>query len=144
MVHKTTGKTLKGFVVQGIAAPLGLDFKIGESGKNWNQISPLVFPASKARLSQTDKTSISAETFGNPSLGPSVVDSLDWREAEIGSANGYDNALSIATILSCISLGGKVNGVNLLSNETIDLIFQEKSKGIDLVIGQRVPSGIEF
>lgn len=75
---------------------------------------------------------------------PSVVDSSGWREAEIGSANGYGNALSITTILSYISLDGEANGASFLSNKTIDLIFQEQSKGIDLVTGQSLRFGIGF
>ncbi|KAF7956397.1 hypothetical protein EAE96_003738 [Botrytis aclada] len=144
LVRKITGKTLKDFVAQEIAGPLGVNFEIGASAKNWHRISPLVFPASKASLPQTDASSISAKSFGNPPLDPSVVDSPGWREAEIGSANGYSNALSIATILSCVSLGGEVNGVRLLSKETIDLIFQEQSNGIDLVTGQIFRFGIGF
>ncbi|THV53208.1 hypothetical protein BGAL_0056g00050 [Botrytis galanthina] len=68
---------------------------------------------------------------------PSVVDTPGWKEAEIGSGNGYGNALSITTILSYISLDGEANG-------TIDLIFQEQSKGIDLVTGQSLRFGIGF
>ncbi|KAF7945009.1 uncharacterized protein EAE97_005642 [Botrytis byssoidea] len=144
LVRKTTGKTLQDFVAQEIAGPLGVDFEIGSSAKNCHRISPLIFPVSKASLAQTDTSSISAKTFGNPALDPSVVDSPGWREAELGSGNGYGNALSIATILSCISLGGEANGVRLLSNETIDLIFQEQSKGVDLVTGQNLCFGIGF
>ncbi|TGO55049.1 hypothetical protein BCON_0097g00050 [Botryotinia convoluta] len=141
LVRKTTGKTLKDFVAQEIAGPLVVDLEIGASAKNWHRIS-LVFPALKASLPQTDTSSISAKSFGNLPLDPSVVDSPSWREAEIGSANVYGNALSIATMLSCISLGGEANGVSFLSNETIDLIFQEQSKGIDLVTGQNIRFGI--
>ncbi|TGO06836.1 hypothetical protein BTUL_0457g00010 [Botrytis tulipae] len=144
IVRKTTGKTLKDLVANEIAGALGVDFEIGASAKNCHRISPLVFPASKASLAQTDTSSISAKTFVNPPLDPSVVDSPDWREAEFGSGNGYGNVLSIATILSCISLGGEANGVRLLLNETIDLIFQEQSKEIDLVTGQNLRFGIGF
>ncbi|TGO50068.1 hypothetical protein BOTNAR_0407g00070 [Botryotinia narcissicola] len=144
IVRKTTGKTLKDLVAEEIAGALGVDFEIGASAKNWHRISPLVFPASKAGLAQTDTSSISAKIFGNPSLDLSVVDSPDWREAELGSGDVYGNELSIATILSCISLGGEANRVRLLLNETIDLIFQKQSKGIDLVTGQNLRFGIGF
>ncbi|TEY76378.1 hypothetical protein BOTCAL_0059g00070 [Botryotinia calthae] len=123
---KTICKTLRDFVAQEIVGPLGVDFEIG---------------ASEEKLASDISSS---KSFSDPFLDPSVVDSLGWREAEIGSANGYGNALSIATILSCISLGGKVNGASLLSNETIDLIFQEQSKRVDLVIGQKFRFGIGF
>ncbi|KAF7900773.1 hypothetical protein EAF00_002994 [Botryotinia globosa] len=92
----------------------------------------------------TDTSPISAKTFGNPPLYLSVVDSPDWRGAELGPGNGYGNALSIATILSSVSFGGEANGVRLQLNETIALIFREQSKEIDLVTGQKLRLGIGF
>ncbi|APA13909.1 hypothetical protein sscle_12g086790 [Sclerotinia sclerotiorum 1980 UF-70] len=145
LVQKVTGKTLKDFVAQEIAGPLGADFEIGASEKNWHRISPLLFPVLDASVFfPIDMTSIPARTFNNPALDPSLVDTRKWREAEIGSVNGHGNALSIATMLSPISLGGGAKGVRFLSQKTIDLIFQEQSKGIDLVTGMNVRFGTGF
>jgi CubicO group peptidase (beta-lactamase class C family) len=151
LVRLTTGKSLKEFVVQEVAGPLGVDFEIGCSEQNWSRISPLVFPAPPEGQKDTtpappavDESSIPAKTFGNPALDPSFINTHKWREAELGSANGHGSALSVATILSSISLGGLVKGVCLLSQKTIDLIFQEQSKGIDLVTGMNVQFGVGF
>ena len=46
--------------------------------------------------------------------------------------------------LSPISLGGTANGVQLLRPETIDLIFQEQSNGLDLVLYVPLRFGIGF
>ncbi|RAL60676.1 hypothetical protein DID88_009994 [Monilinia fructigena] len=146
LVRKVTGKTLRDFVAQEIAGPLGADFEIGVSKKNWHRVSPLVFSGAEASSppAGTDSTSIQAKTFFNPPLNPPLVNTNKWREAEIGAANGHGNALSIATMLSPISLGGEAKGIRLLSQKTIDLIFQEQSRGIDLVTGMNVRFGVGF
>ncbi len=41
-------------------------------------------------------------------------------------------------------MGGKANGVQLLRPETIDLIFQEQSNGLDLVLFVPLRFGIGF
>ena len=43
-----------------------------------------------------------------------------------------------------ISRGGEVDGVRLLSPETIDLIFREQSNGVDLVLGVPMRFGIGY
>jgi hypothetical protein len=37
--------------------------------------------------------------------------------------------------MSVVARGGEVDGVRLLSQETIDLIFHEQLNGVDLVLG---------
>jgi CubicO group peptidase (beta-lactamase class C family) len=84
-----------------------------------------------AAIPPTAETALAAETTA-------------WRRADIGSANGHANARSLARALSPISLGGTVNGVRLLSPDTIDLIFQEQANGIDLVLAMPIRWGIGF
>ena len=73
-----------------------------------------------------------------------TAETIAWRRADIGSANGHGNARSLARALSPISLGGKANGVQLLSSNTIDLIFDEQANGIDLVLAMPSRWGIGF
>lgn len=47
-------------------------------------------------------------------------------------------------ILSIISRGGEVDGVKLLSPKTIDLIFEEQTNGMDLVLGKPLRFGIGY
>ena len=54
--------------------------------------------------------------------------------AEVPAANGHGNARSVAMIQGLISNGGEMNGVKILKQETIDLIFDEQSHGPDLVL----------
>ena len=67
-----------------------------------------------------------------------------WRQAEIPADNGHGNARSVARINSLVSNGGRVDGVQLLSPETINLVFEEQSSGVDLAAGMPVRFGIGF
>jgi CubicO group peptidase (beta-lactamase class C family) len=50
----------------------------------------------------------------------------------------------VARILSALALGGVVDGVRLLSPDTIALIFDEQSHGPDLVLGVPLRFGIGY
>ena len=67
-----------------------------------------------------------------------------WRRADIGAANGHGNARSVARLQSAVACGGEVDGVRLLSPQTIDRIFEVQSNGIDLVIGIPLKLGVGY
>lgn len=50
----------------------------------------------------------------------------------------------MAWVMSVLSLGGKVDGVRLLGPATIDLVFQEQSNGMDLVLGVPLRFGLGY
>jgi CubicO group peptidase (beta-lactamase class C family) len=67
-----------------------------------------------------------------------------WRRADIGAANGHGNARSLARLQSAVACGGEVDGVRLLSPQTIDRIFEVQCNGIDLVIGVPLKFGVGY
>jgi CubicO group peptidase (beta-lactamase class C family) len=46
--------------------------------------------------------------------------------------------------MSAVARGGEVDGVRLLSQDTIDLVFREQQNGIDLVRGVPLRFGIGY
>ncbi|WP_199565329.1 serine hydrolase [Spongiactinospora rosea] len=56
----------------------------------------------------------------------------------------HGNARSPAQVLSDISRGGEAGGIRLLERTTIDLIFDEQSDGMDLVLGMPLRRGIGY
>ena len=73
-----------------------------------------------------------------------MANTAGWRRADIGAANGHGNARSVARVMSVVARGGEVDGVRLLSPQTIDLIFREQQNGIDLVLGVPLRLGIGY
>ncbi|PGH32905.1 hypothetical protein GX50_04318 [[Emmonsia] crescens] len=145
LVRRVTGKSLTQFVAEDIAGPLGADFQIGAVERDWGRIADIVPPPpSNADLSALPADSLAIKTYTGPVANPPIANTPAWRKAELGAVNGHANSRSVAQILSAVSLGGEVNGVRLLSQKTIDLIFQEQSNSTDLVLGIPVRWGIGY
>ncbi|PTB50637.1 hypothetical protein M431DRAFT_242868 [Trichoderma harzianum CBS 226.95] len=66
------------------------------------------------------------------------------RKADLSSFNGFTNARAMNRVFSVLALGGEVNGVRLLSQKTIELIFREQSNGPDLAAGMDMRWGIGY
>jgi CubicO group peptidase (beta-lactamase class C family) len=144
-VRRVTGKGLKEFVAEEIAGPLGADFRIGSVEADWHRIAPVVPPPPLPfDLAALDPDSPLVKTFSSPAVDASSANTPDWRHAELGALNGHGNARSVARILSSLALGGEVDGVRLLSPDTIDVIFDEQSHGVDLVLAVPLRFGIGY
>jgi CubicO group peptidase (beta-lactamase class C family) len=87
---------------------------------------------------------IAVKTLTGPLVMAEEANTAAWRRADIGAANGHGNARSLARTLSVIARGGEVDGVRLLRPATIDLIFREQARGVDLVLGVPLRFGIGY
>jgi CubicO group peptidase (beta-lactamase class C family) len=145
VVRRISGKTLKQFVADEIAGPLGADFQIGAAESDWGRIADVVPPPPLPfDLEALGPDSPTVKTLTGPAVEADVANTPGWRRADIGAANGHGNARSLARIMSVIARGGEVDGVRLLSQETIDLIFREQLNGIDVVLGVPLRWGIGY
>ena len=145
LVRRLSGKTLKTFVAEEIAAPLGADFQIGAIEADWDRIAPVTPPPPlPVDLASLDPESPMYKTFTGPAAHAGAANTPAWRRAELGALNGHGNARSVAAILRVLALGGEAGGVRLLSPDTIGLIFDEQSHGPDLVLGVPIRFGIGY
>jgi CubicO group peptidase (beta-lactamase class C family) len=144
-VRRVTGLSLKRFVADEIAGPLGADFQIGAAQRDWPRIAPVVPPPPlPVDLATLPPESPMYKTFTGPVADAANANTAPWREADMGALNGHANARSVARIIKALSLGGTVQTTRLLSPETIDLIFGEQSHGTDLVLGVPLRFGIGY
>jgi CubicO group peptidase (beta-lactamase class C family) len=145
LVHRVTGLSLKEFVAEEIAGPLGADFQVGLAQRDAARVADVVppppLPFDPAAMG---KDSPAYRTLTGPSATAEAANTAAWRAADIGAANGHGNARSVARVLSVLARGGEVDGVRLLGGRTIDLVFDVQSDGIDLVVGIPVRRGIGF
>jgi CubicO group peptidase (beta-lactamase class C family) len=145
VLRRITGRTLKQFVAEEIAGPLGADFQIGAAEKDWDRIANVIPPPPLPfDLEALGMDSPVVKTMTGPAADASNANTAAWRQADIGAANGHGNARSVARILSVVSRGGAIDGIRLLRPETIELIFREQSNGIDLVLGVPLRFGIGY
>ena len=143
LVRRTTGSSLTTFVAEEIAGPLGADFQIGAAEADRDRIAPVVPPPPLPfDLASLPPESPMFKTFTGPAADAAAANTPAWRRAELGAVNGHGNARSVARILRVLALGGAADGVRLLSPETIDVIFDEQSHGVDLVLAVPLRFGI--
>ena len=145
VVRRVSGKPLKQFVAEEIAGPLGADFQIGAAESDWPRISDVIpQPPLPFDLTSLDPDSPTVKTLTGPFVPAEVANTPGWRRADIGAANGHANARSVARIMSVVARGGEIDGIRLLGQDTIDLIFREQQNGIDLVLGVPLRFGIGY
>ena len=145
VVRRITGQSLGAFFSQQIAQPLGADFHIGLPASEFGRVSNVVPPPPLPfDFSALDPASVMYKTLSNPLPDASASWTDGWRQAEIGAANGQGNARSAARIQSVLAGGGEVDGIRLLSQRTIDRIFEVQSHGVDLVLGVPIKMGVGY
>ncbi|KAK8134789.1 Beta-lactamase domain-containing protein 2 [Apiospora sp. TS-2023a] len=162
VVRRVTGGTrLKEFVARRIAGPLGADFQIGLREEDEGRVSEFIAPPPPANGGGGGgglppgftPGPLFIKAIANPPMPPDFGRTRAWRDGEVGASNGVTNARALNTILSQITLAGAEvdNSQNdkdkkkyLLSKPTVDLIFQEQSRGPDLAVGQPIRWGIGY
>jgi CubicO group peptidase (beta-lactamase class C family) len=151
VIRRITGLRLGEFFAAHLAGPLGADFHIGLPPSEFHRVTNVVPPPVQSDApsfdpTQLDPTSVAFKTWTNPTMQPlhECSPTEGWRRADIGAANGHGNARSVARLQSAVACGGEVDGVRLLSPQTIARIFEVQTSGIDLVIGTPLQFGVGY
>ena len=144
ILERITGVSLGEFFRTEVAAPLGADFHIGLDAKHDHRVAELIPPEVTPGEGEPDPDSIAARTFTSYPLDATAPRTRAWRAAEIPAAGGTGNARSIARIQSALACGGSVDGVTLMSPETVEHVLDVQTDGVDLVIGEHVTFGMGF
>src|SRR5262249_26886944 len=127
VVRRITGDSLGTFFRREVAEPLGADFHIGLDPSEFHRVANVILPPPLP----IDFTALPPEspmfkTFTGPVPSGEASWTGEWRQAEVPAANGHGNARAVARIQSVFTNGGEVDGVRLLSPETIELVFEEQ------------------
>jgi CubicO group peptidase (beta-lactamase class C family) len=149
VVRRITGRSLGTYFREEIAEPLGLEFYIGLPEALDARVSPLVQgPIHKSDVPSPieaalqDPESMAGKAFMNPPL--TSPNERAWRAAEIPAANGHGTASALARVYGALACGGELDGVRVLSPETIDAARVEHSHGPDEVLSMVTRIGLGF
>lgn len=151
IIRRITGVSPGTYFAQEVATPLGLDFYIGVSEALDARVARM-YPAVHDAETQALVDSVLGDQstlMGRVMSGPSGLFAYNdmWntrrmRAAELPSSNGHGDARSLARMYAaCI---GEVDGVRLLSEETVERATEVLSDGPDCVIGQPLTIGLGF
>ena len=152
LVRRATGRSIGTFFREEVAGPLGADFHIGLPASEDDRVADLVPPPltmaapdpDLLRSMGIDPDGIAIRTLGSVPLDATEPRTRAWRGAEIPAAGGTGNARSVARVHSAAACGGTVDGVTLMSPETVALAMTPVISGPDAVLGMDVTFGLGF
>ncbi len=120
LVRRVDGRSLGTLLRAEITGPWQIDFHVGLSPEERGRTAELVDEGGRWR------SELLASPFGRV-LGrpPEVLDvattnSESWRAAEVAAVNGHATAVGVARLQAALAAGGELDGVRLLSKETVD------------------------
>ena len=148
VVRRIDGRTVGRFFADEIAGPLGADFHIGLGSEHDARVAPVI-PVPPLMFGSGDGAVPPARDSipyraSNPLLRAEQSWEIPWRRAEIPAAGGHGNARGVALAQAAVSHGGKLRGVELLSADTVERIFDVQAAGRDLVLGIGVTFGVGY
>ena len=146
VLRRVTGTSIGTFFRDEVAGPLGADFHIGLPASEDARVADLVPPDFEAMLAglPADETSIATRSTLSCMLDATEPRTRAWRGAEIPAAGGTGNARSVARVHSALACGGAVDGVRLMSPESVEQVLVEQSSGTDKVLGVPMRFGMGF
>lgn len=119
VVRRVSGKSIGTFFREEVAQPLGLDFWIGLPQSEERRAVPLL-PRLHEVESEAPDRQLSAAVISS-----GVNEDRGWwntraaHAAELPASGGVTNARSAARMYAALALGGTLDGVNLVSRETV-------------------------
>jgi CubicO group peptidase (beta-lactamase class C family) len=149
VIRRVSGRTPGRFFAEEIAAPLGLDFFIGLPASERGRVSRMVYKQPDFDLAAAppeaipeefrelvaallDQTSLYNRAFSVTDPAQIDFNSPEVQAAEIPASNGIGTARGLARMYA--GLIGEVDGVRLLTPETVAAAAKEQSCGTDRVI----------
>jgi len=148
LIRRVTGRMPGQYLADEVVRPLGLDFFLGLPESEDARVATL-YPAPEAsaldELAAADPTTLFARVMTGPSNLLHYDDSWNTRllrGAQLPSSNGHSDARSLARMYAaCLA---PVDGVRLLSEQSLDRATTVESSGKDLVLGQPLTFGLGF
>ena len=170
LIRRIDGRSVGQYFHEEIAEPFNLDFKIGLGDQDIQRcgdilvdpqptpwvlmaiaIAPdFVLPKSlrslKSFLRMGDlKVAFASKAAQLGGTNTREMNTREWREAEIPSANGHGTAESLAKLFGILSSGGERDGKRIISTETLKLALTPLSEGPDTVIlGEPIRFGVGY
>ena len=149
LVRGATGVPLAEHFRTLVAGPLGADFHLGVPDDVLARCADLVAPTdSGIDYSTLPEGNLLVPTVVNPLLDidhpEHGCNSPGFRGVSVAGINGHGNARSIARAQGAVSHGGELDGVRLLSEATLDRIFEVQAQGPDKVLMAPLTWGIGY
>ena len=167
LIRRVDGRTVGTYFKEEIADPLNIDFHIGLPESEFVRCADmLMLPMENIKLPgeflkfipnfflpqklQNFKAALLSGDFmeafqTREEDDDNYVNSLDWRVAEIPSANGHGTAKSLATLYGILSNGCSRDGISIMSESSLQNAIRPHSSGPDSVLfGAPIKFGLGY
>ncbi len=148
IVRRIAGKAIGTMLREEIAQPLGADVHIGLPSSEHARAAEFLWPevnAASAGMPSGDEA-MRWKAYWNPPgfSGGGWVNTPAWRRAEIPSTNGHGTARGVTRVYAALANGGVIDGVQVLSGDTLAAATEEHSSGFDLINQRPSRFGLGF
>jgi CubicO group peptidase (beta-lactamase class C family) len=141
VVRRITGKSLGQYWRDEVAQPLGIDCHIGLAAEHDARVSQFI-PVPPPPDGQPDLEEELLNSAGpmvqkalnNPPKTVADMNTRSWRAAQIPAGNAHTNARALARVYGALACGGEVDGVRVLSPDSIERARAEQGSGPDAVL----------
>jgi CubicO group peptidase (beta-lactamase class C family) len=153
LLRRVDGRSIGRFFAEEVAEPLGLELWIGlpedqeprvarlQYGPSWGQ-DPI------GRADPFPGDALWARIWQNPCLfqppSPEFWNTRALHATEMPAVNAVGTARSLARLYGLLSRDGELDGVRLLSAETLELAQTELSSGEEAFTGEQLAFGVGF
>ena len=150
IVRRTDGRSLGRVLRDDIASPLGADVHIGVDASDMGRIAEFLWPGQSPPEVEppnlNDEQLMEFNAYMNPSglSGAGVVNTPEWRAAELPSTNGHATARGVERIYAALATGGALDDVRIVEPEVLEAMSIERSVGEDLVLHRASRFGLGF
>ncbi len=140
--RRVDGRSLGAALRADLAAPLGLDLWIGLPDKEHARCADVQRPPAAPDLGEI--TELKRIAFLTKWASPGGVSLADWRRAEIPSVTGHATAPALARVMAILACGGRLDGDQWLSAQSVHEASRERRRGRDLVLPYDLGWGAGF
>jgi CubicO group peptidase (beta-lactamase class C family) len=149
LVRRVTGASLGTMVRDQIAGPLGADIFIGVPASELHRVADFIGHdevSLSAGVGLSDAQLMELNAYFNPPefSGTGVVNTTQWRMAELPSTNGHASADGIARLFGALVAGGRFDGVDVVDAGVLADATVEQVYGEDLVLHRPSRFGLGF
>jgi CubicO group peptidase (beta-lactamase class C family) len=142
VIRRATGTTVGQLIQRDIASPLEADVYLGAPSHLHARMAdfewPGGVPSEDVPVGMDEAQTMQFNTYSNPSglSGAGVVNSAQWREAEMPSTNMHASARGVSRLYTALAAGGTHENVEVIPREVLDVAVSEVSQGDDQVLGR--------
>jgi CubicO group peptidase (beta-lactamase class C family) len=120
--HVNGGRRLAQFLREDLAGPLGLDWHFAVADDVMARLATVyqTDPAMFKRIIEKDPDSVFSQSMKGRDHNE-TYNSVQWRKAENGAGTSHTNARAMARLYGTLARGGSLDGVAVLSRDTLKL-----------------------